>query len=66
MIAFSTVDRDSFEAVAAWTRKVEQECGDIAMCLVQNKVDLIDKAVVTPEVRQLILLHQTKEKIIIV
>ena len=45
MIAFSTTDRDSFEAVEKWKSKVEAEVGSIAMVLVQNKVDLIDKAV---------------------
>lgn len=49
MIAFSTVDRDSFEAVKKWKDKVEAEVGSIAMVLVQNKVDLIDKAVSSNE-----------------
>ena len=47
VIAFSTVDRDSFEAVEKWKEKVEAEVGKgtIPIVLVQNKVDLIDKAV---------------------
>eukprot|EP00277_Geminigera_cryophila_P013091 CAMPEP_0179451696 /NCGR_PEP_ID=MMETSP0799-20121207/35773_1 /TAXON_ID=46947 /ORGANISM="Geminigera cryophila, Strain CCMP2564" /LENGTH=281 /DNA_ID=CAMNT_0021247259 /DNA_START=1 /DNA_END=846 /DNA_ORIENTATION=- len=45
VIAFSTVDRDSFDAVEKWKGKVEAEVGEIAMVMVQNKVDLIDKAV---------------------
>ena len=45
VIAFSTTDRPSFEAIEMWKHKIEEECGDIAMCLVQNKVDLIDRAV---------------------
>lgn len=45
VIAFSTVDRDSFEAVEKWKGKVEAEVGEIAMVMVQNKVDLIEKAV---------------------
>ncbi|PNW81844.1 hypothetical protein CHLRE_06g262850v5 [Chlamydomonas reinhardtii] len=49
VIAFSTTDLDSFKAVQSWREKINAECGDIAMCLVQNKVDLIDRAVVTPE-----------------
>lgn len=49
MIAFSTTDRASFEAVQMWKGKIEQECGDIAVCLVQNKVDLIDQAVASAE-----------------
>lgn len=49
VLVFSTTDRASFDAVPTWVRKVKEECGNIAMCLVQNKVDLIDKSVVTPE-----------------
>mmetsp|Transcript_5161 Transcript_5161/g.13157 ORF Transcript_5161/g.13157 Transcript_5161/m.13157 type:complete len:240 (-) Transcript_5161:129-848(-) len=49
VIAFSTTDRDSFDAVPKWKEKVTREVGDIAMALVQNKVDLLDKAVVTSE-----------------
>ena len=47
VLAFSTTDRQSFEAVSQWKRKVETECGSIPMALVQNKVDLLDQAVVT-------------------
>ncbi|KAL8598588.1 Ras-related protein Rab-23 [Nucella lapillus] len=49
VLAFSTVDRDSFEAVETWKRKVEDEVGEIAMVIVQNKIDLIDDAVVRTE-----------------
>lgn len=49
VIAFSTTDRASFEAVQMWKGKIEQECGDIAMSLVQNKVDLIDQSVASAE-----------------
>jgi Ras-related protein Rab-23 len=49
VIAFSTVDEASFLAVEMWKSKIDTECGDISVCLVQNKVDLIDEAVVTPE-----------------
>ncbi|KAL5022034.1 hypothetical protein ScPMuIL_001189 [Solemya velum] len=48
VLAFSTVDRDSFDAVESWKRKVEDEVGTIAMVIVQNKIDLIDDAVVQP------------------
>lgn len=47
-IVFSSTDRASFDAVEKWKRKVEDECGGVIMALVQNKCDLIDKAVVTP------------------
>lgn len=49
VLAFSTVDRDSFEAIETWKRKVEDEVGETAMVIVQNKIDLIDDAVVQPE-----------------
>lgn len=45
ILAFSTTDRDSFDAVESWHQKVRDECGDIVMVLVQNKVDLMDQAV---------------------
>jgi len=41
VIAFSTTDRDSLIAVRNWRKKVEDECGDIPMVMVQNKIDLI-------------------------
>mmetsp|Transcript_968 Transcript_968/g.1484 ORF Transcript_968/g.1484 Transcript_968/m.1484 type:complete len:286 (-) Transcript_968:493-1350(-) len=49
VLAFSTVDRQSFDDVENWRRKVEAEVGQIPMCLVQNKIDLIDSAVMTTE-----------------
>ncbi|KAF4658415.1 Ras- protein Rab-23, partial [Perkinsus olseni] len=49
IIAFSTIDRASFEAVESWYKKIVEECGQIVMLLVQNKVDLIDQAVVTAQ-----------------
>lgn len=49
VLAFSTVDRESFEAIEHWKNKVEDEVGEIAMVLVQNKIDLADGAVVKPE-----------------
>lgn len=49
VLAFSTTDKDSFDAIERWKKKVEYECGNIPMALVQNKIDLIDQAKVTPE-----------------
>ncbi|XP_038056932.1 ras-related protein Rab-23-like [Patiria miniata] len=49
VVVFSTVDRASFEAVEKWKRKVEEEVGSIPLVLVQNKIDLVDEAVVSPE-----------------
>ncbi|XP_041357279.1 ras-related protein Rab-23-like [Gigantopelta aegis] len=46
VLAFSTVDRDSFEAIELWKQKVEDEVGEIAMVIIQNKIDLIDEAMV--------------------
>lgn len=47
VIAFSTTDRESFDDVPKWKRKVEAECGRLPMVLIQNKIDLIDQAVMT-------------------
>jgi len=44
IIAFSTTDRASFDALRQWHQKVKDECGEIPMVLVQNKVDLISQA----------------------
>ncbi|GBG91991.1 hypothetical protein CBR_g54086, partial [Chara braunii] len=49
VLTFSTVDRASFESIPRWKEKVENECGDIAMVLVQNKVDLLDHTVISRE-----------------
>lgn len=46
VIAFSTVDRDSFMAVRKWKKKVEDECGVIPTVLVQTKMDLLYEATV--------------------
>jgi len=45
ILAFSTTDRASFDAIESWYEKVTNECGKIVMVLVQNKVDLMDDAV---------------------
>jgi small GTP-binding protein len=47
VLVFSTEDRDSFDALESWKRKVEDECGPIPMALVQNKIDLIRNARMT-------------------
>jgi len=45
ILAFSTTDRASFDAIESWHKKVQDECGPgIVMVLVQNKVDLMDNA----------------------
>ena len=45
MLAFSTTDRKSFEAIEDWKQKIEDEVGnDIPLVLVQNKIDLLDDA----------------------
>eukprot|EP00798_Chlamydomonas_sp_ICE-L_P032316 gene32316-16887_t len=49
VIAFSTTDRASFDAIPMWKAKIEAECGDIALALVQNKVDLLDEAAASAE-----------------
>lgn len=49
VLAFSTIDRDSFLALETWKKKVEAEVDEIVMCIVQNKIDLIDEACMTSE-----------------
>lgn len=49
VLTFSTTDRASFEAVKEWKMKVENECGEIPTVIVQNKIDLMDQAVVSPD-----------------
>jgi len=41
------VDRESFESVKRWKKKVEYECGFISMALVQNKIDLYNRSIVS-------------------
>nr|XP_054771803.1 ras-related protein Rab-23-like [Lytechinus pictus]XP_054773057.1 ras-related protein Rab-23-like [Lytechinus pictus] len=48
VLVFSTVDRDSFEAIDKWRVKVEDEVGNIPLVLVQNKIDLVEQAVLEP------------------
>lgn len=49
-LVFSTIDRASFEAIPKWKKKIHDEVGnDISLVLVQNKIDLVEKSVVTPE-----------------
>lgn len=47
VLAFSTVDRDSFMNVEAWKERVESVCGPIPMVLCQTKLDLSHEAVIT-------------------
>ncbi|KAF5291343.1 hypothetical protein FQA39_LY03494 [Lamprigera yunnana] len=54
VLAFSTTDRDSFEAAHSWKLKVENECGEIPTVIVQNKIDLIDQTLVNPEEAELL------------
>jgi Ras-related protein Rab-23 len=49
VVAFSTTDIGSFNAVESWIKKVEDEVGSISMVLIQNKCDLIDQAVMSKE-----------------
>eukprot|EP01080_Neovahlkampfia_damariscottae_P004705 gene4705-8289_t len=49
VVAFSTIDRDSFKAVEKWKKKVDEECDEIPTCLIQNKIDLIKDKVVENE-----------------
>jgi len=50
VLTFSTTDRDSFEAIEKWKQKIEEEVGcEIPVVLVQNKIDLLEEAVVDKE-----------------
>ena len=50
VLVFSTTDRASFEAIENWKSKIEEEVGsNIPLVLVQNKIDLLDDAVVEQE-----------------
>eukprot|EP00761_Pharyngomonas_kirbyi_P003852 gb/GECH01003856.1/.p1 GENE.gb/GECH01003856.1/~~gb/GECH01003856.1/.p1 ORF type:complete len:229 (+),score=65.33 gb/GECH01003856.1/:1-687(+) len=49
VIAFSTIDRKSFDEIRKWKEKLERECGKLCTVLMQNKVDLIDQSVVSNE-----------------
>jgi len=48
VLAFSTTDRESFDAVKGWKEKVENVCGKntVVMALIQTKIDLIENAAV--------------------
>jgi Ras-related protein Rab-23 len=45
---FSTTDRESFNEIERWRGKVQTECGDIVSVLVQNKIDMLEKAEMRP------------------
>jgi small GTP-binding protein len=47
VLAFSTVDRDSFMNVEKWKQKVEAQCGSITLVLCQTKYDLQNEAAVS-------------------
>ena len=49
ILAFSTDDKKSFENVEKWKSKVENECGDLPMVLVQTKYDLKDNQAFSEE-----------------
>ncbi|ESL07584.1 small G-protein [Trypanosoma rangeli SC58] len=49
VLAFSTVDKDSFMNVVNWKRNVENVCGVIPMILCQTKFDLAHEAAITNE-----------------
>jgi len=50
VLAFSTTDRPSFNQVEMWKSKLEEQVdSNIPLVLVQNKIDLLDQAVVNKE-----------------
>jgi Ras-related protein Rab-23 len=50
VLTFSTTDRESFDAIKKWKSRLEAECGDIAIVLVQNKVSSTVQAQYCPGV----------------
>jgi GTPase SAR1 family protein len=40
IVVFSSTDRQSFNNVSRWKKKLQAECSDIEIVLVRNKVDL--------------------------
>jgi len=40
IVVFSSTDRESFNNLSKWKKKLEAECNDIAIVLVRNKIDL--------------------------
>jgi Ras-related protein Rab-23 len=44
LINLSALARLAHAAVRKWKKKVEDECGDIPMVLVQNKIDLVSQS----------------------
>eukprot|EP01112_Ceratiomyxa_fruticulosa_P012045 TRINITY_DN3316_c0_g1_i1.p1 TRINITY_DN3316_c0_g1~~TRINITY_DN3316_c0_g1_i1.p1 ORF type:complete len:248 (-),score=61.96 TRINITY_DN3316_c0_g1_i1:191-934(-) len=49
VLVFSTIDRQSYTDIEKWQKKIVDEIGNVPMALMQNKVDLIDQAVVTSQ-----------------
>jgi Ras-related protein Rab-23 len=47
IVAFSTIERMSFDAVPSWVWMVREECGQIPLVLVQTKSDLMSQACVS-------------------
>ncbi|KAJ3280525.1 Ras- protein Rab-23 [Borealophlyctis nickersoniae] len=56
VLAFSSTDRLSFETIKAWRDKVTAVCDDLAMVLVQNKIDLLHEALVSQYVEIIMIL----------
>jgi len=52
VLAFSMVDRASFDHLQGWMEMIRDECGEIPLVLVQNKTDLTEDRVVSDEEAQ--------------
>ena len=61
IVAFSSVDRQSFEAAPKWIQTVREECGQIPLALVQTKMDLVDEASVDLSEAESLALDQNLE-----
>jgi len=47
ILAYSMVDRSSFDVIKSWKHKVDAVCPEAIVVLLQNKIDLIDHAAVS-------------------
>ena len=49
VVFYSLTDKSSFDAIPQWVESVKKIVGGVQIVIVENKVDLVDKSVVSPE-----------------
>ena len=52
-MAFSSIDRDSYNAVLKWKDKVFTQCGKIPLALIETKMDIEEKLISDEEAKSL-------------